>query len=555
MKKLLIIALFLACANVCNAQQAKSAASGIKTSDPNLMPEVHYGDYSFYSVSPTNSTIGFAINIDKYTKWIRYKNDIANQPLTNYAFLGGTHKIKLFAFLPKNDGQNYRYNIIVNDTTWLVSNATPKSFLTNKVRGEIDFGEFDIQNKKLTIEMYKLGERGKITTVTIYNKEIKPVEIIRTTLRHYNPKIGDEGVEIEGAEIKDYKNNFKFQMNDGKHSVSSIFVVSKPTDLTFLYHVYLKNLSTGKTVPVSNDWIYGFFVGYAHLEIDASYFNIPGEYQIIIIPGTSSGDSGFFSKYFPEKARRINFTVLESGRVYQEKIVVKAGLLILLAIILIAGLIFYFIKKRNRRKLLAAQQQKDMAQVQLSAVRSQLNPHFMFNALSGIQNLMNKNEVDQANRYLAKFARITRSILNNKELTSLADERSLLDDYLQMEQLRFGFLYVIEIDETINPENVETPAMLLQPFAENAVKHGVADMGKNGYIYIKMITKGKDLILTVTDNGKGFDPSKQNDGLGIALIKKRVALLNTVYQSSPVLLDITSTPSNTVVTFTLTQWL
>jgi LytS/YehU family sensor histidine kinase len=179
----------------------------------------------------------------------------------------------------------------------------------------------------------------------------------------------------------------------------------------------------------------------------------------------------------------------------------------------------------------------------------------MFNALSGIQNLMNKNETDQANRYLAKFARITRTILNNNELISLKDEQSLLDDYLQMEQLRFGFTYKVDVDQNLNAENVEIPAMLLQPFVENAVKHGIADMGKNGYIYLSMAGKNKDVVLTVTDNGKGFDAGQQNNGMGIALIKKRIALLNTVYGSSPVLLDIKPAPANTMVIITLTNWL
>ncbi|SDD59425.1 Histidine kinase-, DNA gyrase B-, and HSP90-like ATPase [Mucilaginibacter pineti] len=542
MKKLLIIALFCIYSINCIAQKR-----------PPVLPAVGYGDNYIYSISPPGSNIGLDMTIDKYTQWVQYNNNVANQPLTNYVLLGGAKKIKLYMVALVKDMNDYRYNIIANDSTLLVTNAIPKHafrYVANG-RSQIDLGEFNIDDKKLTVEIYKLSERSKVSTVTIYNKEIKPAEIIQTTLKRYFIKSRGEGVEMQ-----DYKNDFKFQINDGKNNnVTGVIVVTKPTDLTFIYHVYLKNLATGKTVHVSNDWIYGYFVGSAYIDIDASYFSTPGKYQVIIIPGKSSGDWAFLTKYFPEKTRRINFTVLESGRVYQEKIVVRAGVLILLAILLIPGLLFYFIKKRNRRKLLAAQQQKDMAQVQLSAVRSQLNPHFMFNALSGIQNLMNKNEVDQANRYLAKFARITRSILNNKELTSLADEKNLLDDYLQMEQLRFGFLYKIEIDEHISPENVEIPAMLLQPFAENAVKHGVADMGKNGYIYIKMMANGKDLILTITDNGKGFDPAKQNDGLGIALVKKRVTLLNTVYQSSPVWLDITSAPSNTVITFTLTQWL
>ncbi len=229
--------------------------------------------------------------------------------------------------------------------------------------------------------------------------------------------------------------------------------------------------------------------------------------------------------------------------------------IILITAGVIAGLVIYFIKRKNKHKLLAEQQKKDYAQMQLSAVRSQLNPHFMFNALSGIQNLMNKNEPDQANRYLTKFARLTRSVLNNNDLITLKDEKVLLDDYLQMEQLRFGFKYAIEIDPQLDLDNIEIPAMLLQPLVENAVKHGIAELGENGIINIKMIQRDKDSVIFITDNGKGFDMSQASNGLGLTLTKNRIALLNSIYKGSAITLDIKSEPLNTTVTVTLNQWL
>lgn len=89
-----------------------------------------------------------------------------------------------------------------------------------------------------------------------------------------------------------------------------------------------------------------------------------------------------------------------------------------------------------------------MAKLKLNSIRSQLNPHFLFNALAGIQNLMNKNEIDNANKYLSKFARLTRNVLDDKELASLSQEKTLLNDYLQMEQFRFGFKYELITPET-----------------------------------------------------------------------------------------------------------
>jgi len=215
---------------------------------------------------------------------------------------------------------------------------------------------------------------------------------------------------------------------------------------------------------------------------------------------------------------------------------------------------FTLIHYRNKSKLTEQEEQKETAQIQLSAVRSQLNPHFLFNALSGIQNLMNKNEVDQANRYLTKFARLTRNVLKSNELITIADETALLDDYLQMEQLRFGFTYNIDADKDANIANTEIPAMLLQPFVENAVKHGIADKGADGKINISIKKQGNDVVLAITDNGRGFNTEKENPGLGLALSKKRIALLNKIYKDSPVLMDIQSDKQHTKVTLTLTRW-
>ena len=131
-----------------------------------------------------------------------------------------------------------------------------------------------------------------------------------------------------------------------------------------------------------------------------------------------------------------------------------------------------------------AKLQKEIAKLQLNSIRSQLNPHFLFNALSGIQNLINKNEIDNANKYLSKFARLTRNVLDDKELISLAQEKALLDDYLQMEQLRFGFNYEINAVENLDLNNIEIPSMLLQPFVENAIKHGIASKNNEGSVEI-----------------------------------------------------------------------
>ena len=179
----------------------------------------------------------------------------------------------------------------------------------------------------------------------------------------------------------------------------------------------------------------------------------------------------------------------------------------------------------------------------------------MFNALAGIQNLMNKNDIDNANRYLIKFARLTRNVLDHKELISLTSEKTLLDDYLQMEQLRFGFRYQITASPDLDVENIEIPAMLLQPFVENAVKHGIAEKGNDGKIEINFRAQSADLVLSIKDNGNGFDVNQVYEGLGLALTKNRISLLNSIYKENQFLLDMKADADGTIIKITLSQWL
>jgi sensor histidine kinase YesM len=216
----------------------------------------------------------------------------------------------------------------------------------------------------------------------------------------------------------------------------------------------------------------------------------------------------------------------------------------------------YVVDISDERKLQQSIQEKESVNLKLRSIRSQLNPHFMFNALTSIQGLMNKNDIPAANHYLALFANLTRNVLNtsDQDLISLEDELKIQEDYLQMEQLRFGFQYNVKVGEDINIANTEIPAMLLQPFVENAVKHGVASMQQNGSIQVQVDKQGNNLVLSVTDNGKGFDKeqvTQQKGSLGLKLSEERIALLNQVNPDQPAILSIDLKQTGTTIAITL----
>ncbi|PIQ22021.1 MAG: histidine kinase, partial [Cytophagales bacterium CG18_big_fil_WC_8_21_14_2_50_42_9] len=219
---------------------------------------------------------------------------------------------------------------------------------------------------------------------------------------------------------------------------------------------------------------------------------------------------------------------------------------------------FFFKFQRQKQQLKTENAKKNQLQTQISSLRAQLNPHFVFNALNSIQGLVNKNDKEGANMYISKFGSLMRDILekNDKATHPLAQEVKQLESYLQLEQLRFQFKYRIHIDDTINLSEPDFPVMLLQPFAENAIKHGISGKRDEGNLSIRFERSKTDMLVTIQDNGKGFDVNEYFSGYGIKLIKERIVVLNQLYKEQPITCEIKSTPSKgTIITLSFTNWL
>jgi two-component system LytT family sensor kinase len=281
-----------------------------------------------------------------------------------------------------------------------------------------------------------------------------------------------------------------------------------------------------------------------------------GKYHMYIVPFISASMS------LGDQAASIDLTVIEpkATSVLEKKASVKQLLPYIGGALVLAGLLFGLYRRRANIRLRRSVQARQNINLKMRSIRAQLNPHFMFNALTSIQNLVNKQDMEGANHYLSRFASLTRKVLNTGEqdLISLEDELKILDDYLQMEQLRFGFQYHIDAEPAISAANTEVPAMLLQPFVENAVKHGVADLRERGKITIAIHKENNNLNLVISDNGIGFNQSahgRNGDSFGLKLSEERIDLLNQLYPNRPFKLDIQTSGEGTVVTITLADWI
>jgi tetratricopeptide (TPR) repeat protein len=208
-------------------------------------------------------------------------------------------------------------------------------------------------------------------------------------------------------------------------------------------------------------------------------------------------------------------------------------------LILAAGMSFAFYKRKRDadEEVKAERFNAQISDTELKVLRSQINPHFIFNALNSISNFILTRNPFEADRYLTKFASLMRSILDNSMLSEvpLARDMEALELYLQLESLRLdhSFTYKIEIDPDLDPQTTLIPPLLLQPFVENSIWHGLSSKKSDGLIVIHVQKEGDMLLCTVTDNGVGREHSARikslqpvKKSLGLAITKSRIDIIN-----------------------------
>ncbi len=206
--------------------------------------------------------------------------------------------------------------------------------------------------------------------------------------------------------------------------------------------------------------------------------------------------------------------------------------------ILIAITILVALKQMRDRE----RQKRDTLHHQ--ALKGQMNPHFIFNSLNSINYFISKNDTLSANRYIADFSKLIRTVLNNmnEEYVRLSVELGSLEDYLKIEYLRFGnrFDYSLEIDNQIVPESIMVSPGIVQPFIENAIWHGVMGLDKRkGMIRVTLKMDNDILVCTVEDDGVGRarseamkDRSLPNRSKGISLAMERLRIINNLQDSN-----------------------
>lgn len=245
----------------------------------------------------------------------------------------------------------------------------------------------------------------------------------------------------------------------------------------------------------------------------------PGNYRFVV---QASTDGNLWSN-----DASIHFAILPA---WWQSWLFRAGVLILgtLLVYLLFRWRINTVQKRHMRK---AQLQSRMTTFELNALRAQMNPHFVFNAINSVQYFITANDPDSSQKYLSKFAKLIRYVVDNARLSyiPIRSEVEALKLYLELEALRFGnrLKYSFEISENVDAEYDQIPSMLIQPYVENAIWHGIMHKQGDGEIKIRLSKLDNIISCVIEDNGVGRSKSMELKKSKMASNHKSVGMSNT----------------------------
>jgi sensor histidine kinase YesM len=170
-------------------------------------------------------------------------------------------------------------------------------------------------------------------------------------------------------------------------------------------------------------------------------------------------------------------------------------------------------QKSKNAEIKLAFKYKELEELKMTALQSQMNPHFLFNSLNSINNFILKSDIEKASDYITKFSRLIRVILKSSSSLTVpfSEELGILSLYVKLEQMRIngGFEYIVNIDKDINLEEIKVPPLFLQPFIENSIWHGLTHVEGEKKIILTVSQDEDNIICEVIDNGRGIDKARE----------------------------------------------
>lgn len=258
---------------------------------------------------------------------------------------------------------------------------------------------------------------------------------------------------------------------------------------------------------------------------NVNYDNLsPGKYTLVIQGVNNNGVEGPATIY--------SFTISSPFWIRWWFVIIAGIFLGLLVYFLVRKRISYIRKRESEKTAL----KEKIVEFHYTALRAQMNPHFIFNVINSIQLYVLKNQPKEAYNYLSKFSKLIRRVLENskQKLITISDELETVRIYMELETIRLegNITFNIQVDPSISQEEVLLPSMIIQPILENCIWHGIVPLNasRSGKVNIAISIQNNSLLIVIRDNGIGIDPAKKVDqerkSFGLTLIRDRLSLLS-----------------------------
>jgi len=501
-----------------------------------------------------NSPILLGIKLNpKLKNFISPKVQNLSKTYHSYFIPDSSDAIIIAMGINKDNYKDFLYRVVENDSIELTP-WTPIPTLSIKYGAKVPYGSigtFNYPEKLILVEVRHRKIYGiRDGYILDWRKNKRPIleQIIARGPSEYGYfNLLDRSFNKGYVHQYDEYTGAPLDLTFNKDSITSLNLEFENHDTT-PYSVQLIKKTENSADTIQLEW----WTQAKKFEVSNKYLNEIGEYELLI------HKTGDINTYNANEILRIPYHIVQAPQQFSATLwpILWPTTLISLTIIVIT---FFTLRYRTRKRLVKVEQKRQTLTLQIKNIQSQLNPHFMFNAINSIQNLIQKNDFKGTNHYLTKFSSLTRATLENaeKEMNTLSEELQLLDDYLQMEQLRFGFQYDILNNLKIHNDLIDIPNLLLQPIVENAVKHGISTLGSRGRIVVTIDQQGQDLVLGVADNGAKLNTEtiKAAGGYGLRLTKERLALLEQLYPENSFKIQITASSDITEICIVISHWI
>ncbi|WP_062057801.1 tetratricopeptide repeat-containing sensor histidine kinase [Aquimarina longa] len=411
----------------------------------------------------------------------------------------------------------------------------------------------------------------------LFKKYISSISKAEKLAEKYNSKNALSIIYTNQSKYySDTGDNYDYAIEYGKKAIAIKKELKRIQNLYFTYnnvgYSYLKKEEYKKAIvyldsalhnaqPTAKPIIYNnlkdAYSGLKNYKSAVHYANLKDQIKDSITSAQQKEKVAELTEKFESEKKQQQINILDTKNELQAFTIQQQNyLLVVLAVFVILFLILGYFGFKNYK----TKQQLNTLLLQQKLRKTQLNPHFLFNALQSIQNFIYQNDKEKSSSYLTSYSKLIRFILEKSDdnFSSVSEDRLALESYLNLQQLNNNnsFSYTVTVEDTVDEDFDMLPTLITQPFVENAILHGLKN-NSNGVIAVKYYKNNNDLYISIIDNGKGYDAPKEDSkrlhkSMSMNIIKEQLKNLNRTSGNFKGIIDIQSSPKGTKVSLKFT---